>query len=93
MGKIILFFNKMEFTFYLKKSIYASHIIKYGKKYRSTVSRVHYTSVVSLLFLKIKYEIPYGIKSKKSNVVIEEEDLEIGPELEKVEEQVTVSAK
>jgi len=26
-------------------------------------------------------------------VVIEEEDLEIGPELEKVEEQVTVSAK
>ena len=41
----------------------------------------------------IEYEIPYGIKSKKSNVLGEEEDLEIEPELEKVEEQVTVSAK
>lgn len=40
-----------------------------------------------------EYELPYGIKSKKSNVV-NEEDLEIEPELEKVEEeQVTVSAK
>lgn len=40
-----------------------------------------------------EYELPYGIKSKKSNVV-NEEDLEIEPKLEKVEEeQVTVSAK
>ena len=38
------------------------------------------------------YEMPYGVKSKKSNIVNEEE-LEIEPELEKVEEQVTVSAK
>jgi hypothetical protein len=41
----------------------------------------------------IEYEIPYGIKSKKSSVLNEEEDLEIEPELEKAEEQVTVSAK
>jgi hypothetical protein len=34
------------------------------------------------------YEMPYGVKSKKSNIVNEEE-----LELEKVEEQVTVSAK
>jgi hypothetical protein len=40
-----------------------------------------------------EYEIPYDIKSKKSNVLNEEEDLKIEPELEKVEEQVTVSAK
>ena len=39
-----------------------------------------------------EHEIPYSVKSKKSNVV-NEEDLEIEPELEKVEEQVTVSAK
>ena len=40
-----------------------------------------------------EYEIPFGVKSQKSNVIDEEEDLEIEPELEKVEEQVTVSAK
>jgi hypothetical protein len=41
----------------------------------------------------LEYEIPYGIKSKKSNAV-NEEDLKIEPELEKIEEeQVTVSAK
>jgi hypothetical protein len=39
-----------------------------------------------------EYEIPYSVKSKKLNIV-NEEDLEIEPELEKVEEQVTVSAK
>lgn len=40
-----------------------------------------------------EYEIPYSIKSKKSNVV-NEENLEIEPELEKVEEeQVAVPAK
>lgn len=39
-----------------------------------------------------EYEIPYSVKPKKSNVV-NEEDLEIEPEPEKVEEQVTVSAK
>jgi hypothetical protein len=39
-----------------------------------------------------EYEIPYGVKSKKSHTV-NEEDMEIEPELEKVEEQVTVSAK
>jgi hypothetical protein len=38
------------------------------------------------------YEMPHGVKSKKSNIANEEE-LEIEPELEKVEEQVTVSAK
>jgi hypothetical protein len=36
--------------------------------------------------------MPYGVKSKKSNIVNEEE-LDIEPELEKVEEHVTVSAK
>ena len=39
-----------------------------------------------------EYEIPYDVNSKKFNIV-NEEDLEIEPELEKVEEQVTVSAK
>ena len=38
-----------------------------------------------------EYEIPYGVKSKSNTV--NEEDMEIEPELEKVEEQVTVSAK
>jgi hypothetical protein len=40
-----------------------------------------------------EYEISYDVKYKKSNVV-NEEDMEIEPELEKIEEeQVTVSAK
>jgi hypothetical protein len=39
-----------------------------------------------------EYEIPYGVESKKSNIV-NKEDLGVEPELEKVEEQVTVSAK
>jgi hypothetical protein len=38
------------------------------------------------------YEMPYGVKSKKSNIANEEE-LEIELELEKEEEQVTVSTK
>lgn len=38
-----------------------------------------------------EYEIPYGVKSKKLNAI--DEELEIEPELERVEEQVTVSAK
>ena len=49
--------------------------------------------MVLYYIMYFEYELPCGIKSKKSNVV-NEERLEIEPELEKVEEeQVTVSAK
>jgi hypothetical protein len=50
-----------------------------------------YTFKVLYYIMCFEYEIPYGVKSKKSNVT-NEEDIEIEPKLEKAEEQVTVSA-
>jgi hypothetical protein len=49
-----------------------------------------YTLNVLYDIMCFEFEIPNRMKSKNLNV-INEEDVEIEPELEKVEEQVTVS--
>ena len=57
-------------------------------------SSIKYLYTLSKLYniMCFEYEIPTNLKNKNRNI-IKEEDTEIEPELEKVEEPVTVSVK